>query len=173
MRTPQGDMNPYHGIDRCDRCGRPLEKSGWLSGLCKACKQETSNQTPQVPSCPTSWVGYPKIGLNTTLGLLRREKHVGRATALPHAEKSGYPFHPRDGERITGCNLPGGNDPFLEPHRAGAVMRRTLIAERKENIYGPPFLKTLRAPRMAPTPVGCFCSTVLPILIMIPESLRY
>ncbi len=42
------------------------------------------------------------------------------------------------------------------PHPATAVMRTTLIAERKENIYGPPFLKTPRAPRFPPTPVGCF-----------------
>ena len=39
------------------------------------------------------------------------------------------------------------------PHPASAVMRTTLIAERKENIYGPPFLQTPRAPRMPPTPV--------------------
>ncbi len=42
------------------------------------------------------------------------------------------------------------------PHPATAVMRTTLIAERKENIYSPPFLKTPRAPRIPPTPVGCF-----------------
>ena len=35
-------MSPYRGIDKCDRCGRPLEKSGWLSGLCEACEEETS-----------------------------------------------------------------------------------------------------------------------------------
>jgi len=40
------------------------------------------------------------------------------------------------------------------PHPATALMRRTLIAERKENIYGPPFLKTPRAPRMPRRPWG-------------------
>ncbi len=29
----------YHGIDRCDRCGQPLEQGQWLSGLCKSCEQ--------------------------------------------------------------------------------------------------------------------------------------
>ncbi len=69
-------------------------------------KEKSSLNTTSAEVAPDArWVGYPKIGLNGTLGLLRREKHVGRASALPHAEKPGYPFHPRDGERITGCNL--------------------------------------------------------------------
>ena len=29
----------YHGIDRCDRCGQPLEDGQWLSGLCERCEQ--------------------------------------------------------------------------------------------------------------------------------------
>jgi len=33
-------------------------------------------------------------------------------------------------------------------------MGTTLIAERKENIYGPPFLKTPRAPKDAPDARG-------------------
>ncbi len=67
-------------------------------------KRRPRNTTSAEVAADARWVGYPKIGLNGTLGLLRREKHVGRASALPHAEKPGYPFHPRDGERITGCN---------------------------------------------------------------------
>lgn len=29
----------YRGIDRCDRCGKPLEHGQWLSGLCKRCEK--------------------------------------------------------------------------------------------------------------------------------------
>ena len=29
----------YHGIDRCDRCGQPLEQGQWLVGLCQSCEQ--------------------------------------------------------------------------------------------------------------------------------------
>ena len=29
----------YYGIDRCDRCGQPLEEGRWLAGICAACDQ--------------------------------------------------------------------------------------------------------------------------------------
>lgn len=29
----------YHGIDRCDACGRPLEQGQWLMGLCRGCEE--------------------------------------------------------------------------------------------------------------------------------------
>jgi len=28
----------YHGIDRCDNCGWPLEEGQWLAGLCRRCE---------------------------------------------------------------------------------------------------------------------------------------
>ncbi len=32
------ERSAYHGIDRCDNCGQPLEKRQSLCGLCKACE---------------------------------------------------------------------------------------------------------------------------------------
>ena len=29
----------YSGIDKCDECGRPLEKGQWLVGLCRGCEK--------------------------------------------------------------------------------------------------------------------------------------
>ncbi len=29
----------YHGIDRCDNCGQPLEDGRWLAGLCESCER--------------------------------------------------------------------------------------------------------------------------------------
>ncbi len=34
----------YHGIDRCDRCGQPLEDGQWLVGLCRACEQKANRK---------------------------------------------------------------------------------------------------------------------------------
>jgi len=42
-------VSPYRGIDKCDRCGRLLEKGRWLSGVCKACAQETSKTKTSSP----------------------------------------------------------------------------------------------------------------------------
>ncbi len=47
----------YHGIDRCDGCGQPLEKGQSLSGLCKACEEAR-----KVPKGPAETV-IPKRGL--------------------------------------------------------------------------------------------------------------
>ena len=33
----------YHGIDRCDNCGQPLEDGQWLLGLCLVCEQGQKN----------------------------------------------------------------------------------------------------------------------------------
>ena len=35
----QGGFVTYHGIDRCDRCGKPLEDGQWLVGLCQSCEE--------------------------------------------------------------------------------------------------------------------------------------
>ncbi len=36
--SPNGHGVTYHGIDKCDTCGQPLEKGQSLCGLCKACE---------------------------------------------------------------------------------------------------------------------------------------
>jgi len=38
----------YHGIDRCDRCGQPLEDGQWLSGLCRVCEEAVRKPTRPV-----------------------------------------------------------------------------------------------------------------------------
>ncbi|MFB3145266.1 MAG: hypothetical protein ACE10F_11970 [Candidatus Methylomirabilales bacterium] len=37
----------YHGIDKCDSCGRPLEPGQGLSGLCKACEEAKAGRVPR------------------------------------------------------------------------------------------------------------------------------
>ncbi len=40
-------LQGYYGIDRCDRCARPLEHGQWLVGLCRACEQ--AREAPKRP----------------------------------------------------------------------------------------------------------------------------
>ncbi len=41
--TLGADVTTFHGIDRCDQCGRPLENGQWLVGLCRRCESEKSS----------------------------------------------------------------------------------------------------------------------------------
>lgn len=34
----------YHGIDKCDRCGKSLEEGQWLVGLCRTCEQKANRK---------------------------------------------------------------------------------------------------------------------------------
>ena len=36
----------YHGIDRCDRCGKALEDGQWLVGLCRGCEAAKAPKQP-------------------------------------------------------------------------------------------------------------------------------
>ncbi len=47
VRVQRGNVT-YHGIDRCDQCGRPLEPGQGLSGLCKRCEETAKIATRPV-----------------------------------------------------------------------------------------------------------------------------
>ncbi len=49
----------YRGIDRCDRCGKVLEKGRWLSGICAKCEEAEK---------PTK--GRPVENVKSTKGVL-------------------------------------------------------------------------------------------------------
>ena len=38
----------YHAIDRCDRCGKPLEDGQWLVGLCQSCEEASNKKRVKV-----------------------------------------------------------------------------------------------------------------------------
>ncbi len=52
MPLPGGaELKPcekYKGINFCDRCGEPLERLQWLSGLCKRCEKKANEREARI-----------------------------------------------------------------------------------------------------------------------------